>query len=45
MNTEQLIKGLKAKCNQTRIIFWYDTELSFQETIPQLTWSIIEQWH
>jgi len=36
MNTEQLIKGLKAKFDQIRIIFWYDTELSFQETIPQL---------
>jgi len=36
MNTEQLTKGLKAKFDQTRIIFWYDTELSFQETIPQL---------
>jgi len=36
MNTKQLIKGLEAKFIQTRILFWYDTELSFQETIPQL---------
>ncbi len=37
MNTEQLIQGLEAKFTQTRILFWYDTELSFEESIPQLT--------
>ncbi len=37
MQIDQLITGLKAKFNQTPILFWYDSELSFQETIIQLT--------
>ncbi|MBF0264498.1 MAG: hypothetical protein HQL46_04440 [Gammaproteobacteria bacterium] len=32
MNIEQLIKGINSKFTEYRILFWYDSEHSFQET-------------
>jgi len=37
MQTEQLIKGLKAKFENSRIVFWYDDEQSFVDEIAELS--------
>lgn len=37
MNTEQLIRGLEAKFEQSRLVFWYDPEENFRETLTNIT--------
>jgi len=37
MQIEQLIKGIEAKFNQSRLVFWYDPEQSFREEISAIT--------
>jgi uncharacterized protein (TIGR02687 family) len=37
MQIEQLTQGIQAKFNQSRLVFWYDPELSFQEELSQLS--------
>ncbi|RLA02852.1 MAG: BREX-1 system phosphatase PglZ type A, partial [Gammaproteobacteria bacterium] len=36
MQIDQLIQGLEAKFNQSRIVFWYDPEQSFQEAVASI---------
>ncbi len=36
MQLEQLIQGIEAKFEQSRLVFWYDPEESFHEELPQL---------
>lgn len=36
MNIEQLVKGLLAKFEQSRIVFWQDTEAEFTEQLSEL---------
>jgi len=37
MQIDQLVKGIEAKFNQHRIVFWNDPDQSFQEEISSLT--------
>ena len=36
MQIEQLIKGIEAKFNQSRLVFWYDPEQSFREEVSAM---------
>jgi len=36
MQTEQLTKGLKAKFEQSRLVFWYDSDQSFIDEIADI---------
>ena len=36
MQIDQLIKGIEAKFDQSRLVFWYDPEKSFQEDLPEV---------
>lgn len=36
MQIEQLSKGIEAKFNQSRLVFWYDSEQSFKDDIGNL---------
>ena len=37
MNSEQLSQGLAAKFHENRIVFWYDPERSFSESLDELS--------
>jgi uncharacterized protein (TIGR02687 family) len=36
MQIDQLIQGIQAKFDQSRLVFWYDPEQSFHEDIPEI---------
>jgi uncharacterized protein (TIGR02687 family) len=36
MQIEQLIKGIEAKFNNSRLVFWYDPEQSFREDVSEI---------
>ena len=36
MQIDQLIKGIEAKFDQSRLVFWYDPEQSFHENLPEI---------
>lgn len=37
MNSEQIIRGLEAKFEQSRLVFWYDPEENFREALTHIT--------